>query len=244
MSSISAIMKFAKIQFPTSWENRVPAFKDGILYVPGYYMNHEAWEGKDEWMRALSCFPEICVEYCSGTGAWIADKAAKNPKALWISVEKRLDRVQKIFEKKQKFALANLFIVCGEALTFTRYYLQLGALDRIFVNFPDPWPKDRHAKHRLIETAFVEEIARVVRIGGEATFVTDDARYSAQMIQKMLGSSYWKALFAEPYYKTTWPVDGFSDQTSYGSSYFESLWRQKGREIRYMKFNRLETYGS
>ena len=91
-------------------------------------------------------------------------------------------------------------------------------IETIYVNFPDPWPKDRHAKHRLIQAPFMETVFKAVKPGGTARLVSDAEAYVAQMkeeIGKVLG---WKQFELE-------------DQHSYGTSYFERLWRSKGKNI-------------
>lgn len=225
-------MKSKNIKVPFCWEERAPVFDSGILFVPKYYQDHSKWVDLDRLQDFIHTFSDIRIEYCSGTGMWIAEKARQNPAVLWIAVEKRFDRVRKILDKKEKFSLENLLIVYGEALTFTKNYLSTGILSSVFVNFPDPWPKDRHAKHRLIQESFVKEIARTTKVGGSAVFVTDDETYSEQMMTEMMREKFWTASFPKPYYITEWP--------SYGSSYFEGLWKEQGRNIRYIKFNRSE----
>jgi tRNA (guanine-N7-)-methyltransferase len=95
---------------------------------------------------------------------------------------------------------------------------------------PDPWPKRAHAKHRLIQPAFVSEMARVMQDKGSLVLVTDDPEYSSQMIRETLASVVWKPSFPFPHYILQWP--------EYGGSFFDTLWRAKGRSIRYHAFTR------
>ena len=215
--------------FPFTWMERKPLFQDGVLYVPKYYGQHEGLDIK-EFSLTLDSFSTIHIEYCSGNGSWVAEKARNSPATLWIAVEKRFDRVQRIWSKKQNFSLKNLLVVCGEAVVFTKFYLRKEMLDQVFVNFPDPWPKERHAKHRLIQGKFIEELCRVLKPAGEVTLVTDDRLYSEQMLDEMQKSMMWNSVFIDPFYVTTLP--------GYGSSFFNDLWREQGRDIRYMKFKR------
>jgi tRNA (guanine-N7-)-methyltransferase len=219
-------MKPKNLKFPFDWESRAPLFADGVLYVPKYYALHEDWPKEELW-KELSVYPKVAIEYCSGNGTWIAERAKQDLSTLWIAVEKRFDRTRKIWSKKHNFFLKNLLIVCGEALTFTKHYLPDQCIDSIYVNFPDPWPKSRHAKNRLIQKPFIEEISRISKDLAEATFVTDDAPYSLQMIEEMQKGK-WNSSLPDPFYQTYW--------SEYGESYFDSLWREKKREIRYLQF--------
>ncbi|NGX26907.1 MAG: tRNA (guanine-N(7)-)-methyltransferase [Chlamydiae bacterium] len=220
-------MRPKNLKFPFTWEEREPLFYKGILIVPQYYDRHEEWEAPK---NLFSSDRPICIEYCSGNGHWVIEKAKKNPLQYWIAVEMQFDRVRKIWSKMHNQAIENLLVVCGEAETFTKYYLSGKSIDEIYVNFPDPWPKDRHAKHRLIQKSFVDELARVIKEEGMVTYVTDDAPYSTQMIEVMLAHPKWKNHFPKPYYVQDWE--------DYGSSWFKELWHEKGRDFFYIQFRR------
>lgn len=220
-------MKEKKLTIPYSFKERRPHLEDKVLYVPPYYFEHEKFE-----TPSLSSIFEnenpISIEFCSGHGDWIVDLAKKDPNRNWIAVEKQFERARKIFSKREKADLKNLLIVCGEAHTFIKYYLKENVVENIFVNFPDPWPKGRHAKHRLIHTDFLDEISRIVKKGGSATFVTDDPTYAENMISLTSSHDKWSSFYKEPYFITEMP--------DYGYSYFRDLWMSKGKTIHYMNF--------
>jgi tRNA (guanine-N7-)-methyltransferase len=224
-------MKPKDLKCPVTWSSRRPLLHEGVLFVPPYYDRHDEWQ-KLPWSDA-SLFGNdhpVSVEYCSGNGDWVIGKALADPSRNWVAVEKRFDRVRKIWSKMRNQSVGNLLIVCGEAQAFTRHYLLPASVQEIFINFPDPWPKRGHAKHRLIQSAFVGEMARVIAPEGSACFVTDDPDYSGQMVHEMTSSSLWKAQFPSPHYVEEWP--------DYGYSFFDTLWRGKGCKIRYHIFNR------
>ncbi len=211
-------MKPSNLKFPFRWESREPLLLDGVLYVPKCYDRHDLWS-KEELKEFLSSFKTIAIEYCSGNGLWVAEKAKESPSKLWIAVEKRFDRVQRIWAKKHNFSLQNLLVVCGDASTFTKHYLNSELVDEIFINFPDPWPKARHAKHRIVQDSFVQEMQRISKIGAEAVLVTDDKPYSLEMSFEMLKGGNWAPSFPHPFYRTEWP--------EYGASFFETLWKEQ-----------------
>lgn len=227
-------MRPYNLKFPFRWESREPLLLDSVLYVPKCYDRHDLWP-KEELKEFLSTFKSIAVEYCSGNGLWVAEKAQECPSKLWIAVEKRFDRVQRIWAKKHNLSLQNLLVVCGEAEAFTKYYLEPDLVDQIFINFPDPWPKARHAKKRIVQDSFVREMARISKVGAETILVTDDELYSSQMSFEMMKGGLWASLLPDPFYATDWP--------EYGTSFFESLWKDQGKEIRYMKFKKIQENG-
>lgn len=222
-------MKSGGLKFPFNWEERRPSIVDQVLFIPQYYHQHEEWTFPGWESSALFGNHEpLRIEYCAGNGEWILHKAVENPHINWIAVEKKIERVGKIWAKSQRLQLPNLRLVCGEALTFTRYYLSDNSIDEIYINFPDPWPKERHAKHRLIQPPFVEQLSRVVKRGGRSILVTDHEGYCQQICEEMQKDKSWRSLFPPPFFTTEW--------TNYGSSYFDSLWRHKGYTIHYMQF--------
>ncbi len=227
-------MKPKDLKCPFKWETRRPLVHDRVLFVPTYFDRHHEWTfpGFSDPGIFGNEHP-VLVEYCSGNGDWVVAKAMEFPGLNWIAVEKRFDRVRKIWSKMKNQGVNNLLIVCGEALTFSRFYLPSSSIDEVFVNFPDPWPKRGHAKHRLIQTPFAEECARVVQPGGNMTLVTDDDDYSQQMIALLTAHQYWASRFPDPYHVTSWP--------GYGDSFFDALWRAKGCVIRYHQFERKAT---
>ncbi|MCB1149714.1 MAG: tRNA (guanosine(46)-N7)-methyltransferase TrmB, partial [Chlamydiia bacterium] len=170
----------------------------------------------------------VKIEYCSGNGYWVAERAKAEPDCNWIALEKKFTRVRKIWSKGKNYALENFLVVNGEALETSKRYFPSASVSEVYVNFPDPWPKKRHAKNRLIQPQFIDEIERLLIPGGTLTLVTDDEPYSEQMIEVMCNDTRFSSHFPAPYYTHDWP--------GYGSSYFEGLWREQGRLIRYHKF--------
>jgi tRNA (guanine-N7-)-methyltransferase len=168
------------------------------------------------------------IEYCSGNGAWIAAKAVENPHINWIAVEKKFPRVRKIWSKIKNLNLKNLVVVCGEAHNATRRYFPHESFTAAYINFPDPWPKKRHDKNRLIQPAFVDEIYRVLQADSVFTLVTDDPVYSTLMLEEMNQHAGFKCCHPHPFYLT--------EMEGYGTSYFDQLWREKGKSIRYHQF--------
>jgi len=219
-------MKPKGLKFPYQWEERRPELIDKVLFVPDYYDRHREWSFPG-WKAIFGNDHPVLIEYCAGNGTWIAEKARSSPYNNWVAVEWRFERVRKIWSKMKNYNLSNLMIVCGEAQTFTREYLPSQSVFQAYVNFPDPWPKDKHAKNRLFQEPFVSELVRVVH--GNITVVTDDSTYADQITAEMLKS--WRSSFPNPYYITDWP--------DYGTSYFDTLWRDKGKMIRYFQFEQL-----
>ena len=215
------------LRIPFSWEERRPALLERFFYLPKQY------EHKDLWLPFSG--PEIFgnerpiyLELCSGNGQWIGEQALKHPEINWVAVEIRFDRARKIWLKTFRENIPNLYVACAEGATFLRHYVKPETFTQAFVNFPDPWPKRSHGKHRLIWAPFLKLLARATKERGFATLATDDAPYRDQMIAEFRKTGQWRPEFLEPFYQTQWG--------SYGDSFFANLWSEKGREIFYMKY--------
>ncbi len=225
-------MKPSDLNPPFPWNNQHIVVDDRIVYVPLRIKtdeiltlpdwNHPTLFGNDQ---------PLMIEYCSGNGAWIADKALANPLVNWIAVEKKFTRVRKIWSKIKNLKLSNLIVVCGEAHLATKLFFPSDCFCNAFMNFPDPWPKKRHAKHRLIRPEFVMELWRILKTSSAFTVVTDDPDYSIKMIDELGQFTGFESCFTDPYFVT--------DMPDYGTSYFDQLWRQKGKTIRFHQYRKV-----
>lgn len=224
-------MKPSELKAPFAWDHRKVIIHDRIFYVPIRCENDKAFTfpGWEDPLLFGNSNP-IHVEYCSGNGAWIAAKAQENPHINWIAVEKKFVRVRKIWAKIKNLNLPNLIVLCGEACNATRLYFPTQSFVGAYINFPDPWPKTRHAKHRLIRPEFVQQIWRVLQPNTVFTLVTDDPDYSTRMISEMEGHSGFASLHPAPFFTT--------EMLNYGTSWFETLWREKGRTIHFHQYGK------
>lgn len=219
--------KPADLIIPFSFKDRRAEIIDRMLVLPNFYENHEKF-GKISFENIFFNQNPIQIEFCSGNGQWIIDKAKTNPNINWIGVEKCFERARKIWVKMHNMNLSNLFVVYGEAQTFAKYYLKESSIANMFINFPDPWPKTKHAKNRLITLDFLEILCQISKKGSILTIVTDDDDAAFRIINSSLQHPRWSCLFAAPYYQSN--LDG------YGDSYFHALWQKLGKEIKFMSF--------
>ncbi len=211
------------LKIPFCWEERRPCLLDHLLYVPNPYDKHEAWHPVS-WDTLFGNDNPVYLEYCSGNGQWICEKAKEHPENNWVALDLRFDRCRKTWKRLHREKLANLYILCGDARILTRYYIPKKSISKIFINFPDPWPKRRHAKHRLTQEPFLQDMAEVLLDRGVVTFVTDDFAYKEEMQEALSKSPNWEALV-----NSLNPPD-------YGPSFFSDLWKKRGRDIYLMQY--------
>lgn len=225
-------MKPNELKSPFKWQDRKILIHDRVWYVPDQYEDFASFSFPG-WSHP-SLFDQerpVRLEFCSGNGAWIAAKAQAHPDYNWVAVERKFERVKRIWSKIKNYNLTNLLTVCSEGHRLTRHYVPDASVQAVYINFPDPWPKKRHWKNRIVQIPFIHEVRRILQPGGVLTLVTDDAPYSRWMIDTLHKAAGFQSEYPDPYFVSEYP--------NYGTSFFEDLWRQKGKTIHYHAFRKL-----
>jgi len=128
------------------------------------------------------------VELGCGDASFLAEYARRHPERNFIGVERLLGRIRKLDRKGQRAGLTNLRGVQIESSYFLHYLLPPHSASALHIYFPDPWPKKRHHKRRLIQPPFLLEIHRVLKPAGRLQIVTDHEEYFQQIQQVVRGS--------------------------------------------------------
>lgn len=121
------------------------------------------------------------VELGCGDASFIAEYAAQHRERNLIGVERLLGRIRKLDRKGRRAGLTNLRGVRIECAYFLEYLLPLHSATALHVYFPDPWPKKKHQKNRLVNERFTELCRAALVPGGLVYLRTDDADYFEQM---------------------------------------------------------------
>lgn len=128
---------------------------------------------------------EVWLEIGFGGGEHLAGQAARARDVLLIGAEPFVNGVASALRHVEENALENVRLHHGDAREVVDA-LPDASLDRVFILFPDPWQKARHHKRRLIQPAFIENLARVVKPGGRFRFATDWSNYADWTLERML----------------------------------------------------------
>jgi tRNA (guanine-N7-)-methyltransferase len=134
------------------------------------------------------------VELGCGDASFLVEYARRNPDQNFIGVERLLGRIQKLDRKGRRAGLANLRGVRIESAYFLKYLLPLHAAVVLHIYFPDPWPKKKHRRHRLINEGFPGLAHAALAPGGMVYLRTDDADYFAQMNEIFSASREFKQI--------------------------------------------------
>lgn len=136
----------------------------------------------------------LWLEIGFGGGEHLAGQAAANPDVHLIGAEPFVEGVAKLLAQIEDNALANIRIHPGDVREIMQR-LPDGCLERVFILFPDPWPKTRHRKRRLVQADFLNDLARLLKPGGRVRFATDIADYANNALAAFLadGRYAWGA---------------------------------------------------
>jgi tRNA (guanine-N7-)-methyltransferase len=136
---------------------------------------------------------EVWLEIGFGGGEHMAAQAARRPDVLILGAEPFLNGVASALRHIEARSLANVRLSAGDARDLMTA-LPDASLERLFLLFPDPWPKARHVKRRLIQPAFVAEAARLMGPGARLRFATDWADYADQALALIGRSPHFRWL--------------------------------------------------
>ncbi len=129
--------------------------------------------------------PPLILEIGFGGGEHLVAQAAAHPDAHFIGVEPFLNGVASCLRHIEESGVQNLRLHQGDARDVIAR-LPDACLDLCYILFPDPWPKTRHWKRRLIQHGFLDELARVLKPGAEVRFATDWANYAEWTLELLL----------------------------------------------------------
>ena len=138
------------------------------------------------------------VELGCGDASFIAEYARRNPGTNFIGVERLLGRIQKLHRKGSRLGLANLRGVRIESSYFLQWLLPPHSARALHIYFPDPWPKKKHRKHRLINESFPALARTTLQPGGTVYLRTDDADYFQQMNEVFEAAQEFKRIETPP----------------------------------------------
>jgi tRNA (guanine-N7-)-methyltransferase len=139
-----------------------------------------------EPLAPAKLFPQtqpLEVELGCGDASFLVEYARRNLAKNFLGVERLLGRIQKLHRKGDRLALTNLRGVRIESAYFLQYLLPPHAAAALHIYFPDPWPKKKHRKHRLINEGFPALARQALAPGGAVFLRTDDADYFQQMTE-------------------------------------------------------------
>ncbi|MCB1161063.1 MAG: tRNA (guanosine(46)-N7)-methyltransferase TrmB [Candidatus Krumholzibacteriia bacterium] len=185
--------------------------------------------GPWDWADLFGRSAAVELELGFGKGRFLLESARAQPATDFVGVElsRKWFRDAKRRMQKHEDCPENLRIVCAEAMDLLARKVPDASLAALHVYHPDPWPKRRHHKRRLLGPRFLAEATRAIAPGGELRVTTDHAGYAARIA----------ALLAAPpgFAAMDWPADALPN------THFEAKYRLEGRPIHRFRLRREES---
>lgn len=157
------------------------------------------------------------VDLGCGDGSFLLEMAQQHPDRNFLGIERLLGRVRKVCKRAERLGLTNVKVLRLEAKYSVEWLLPQNSISRLHLLFPDPWPKAKHHKRRLVQQPFLNALDQLLIPGGEFLFKTDHEEYYEWALEEV--STYSGLQLQE------WADDSFF----YAETDFERQWTEEGR---------------
>jgi tRNA (guanine-N7-)-methyltransferase len=139
-------------------------------------------EGSLDWPEVFGNHHPIICEIGSGKGRFLINSAAANPELNYLGIERAVKYYRLIRQRAERQGLNNIRLLNSDAAHFVRTYVPPLSVEAYYILFPDPWPKKRHRKRRLINAEFIAHLLPTLVSGGLIYYKTDFEDYFEQML--------------------------------------------------------------
>ena len=167
----------------------IPGADDAILNSEYCIKNPE--EQKGHWQNCFDKVQPLHIEIGMGKGRFIMDMAALHPDINYIGIERYSSVLLRALQKMELNPLPNIKFICMDAADIAEVFAK-DEVDRIYLNFSDPWPKDRHAKRRLTSHEFLARYEKILKKDGTLEFKTDNKDLFDFSLEEMKNAEGWE----------------------------------------------------
>lgn len=182
-----------------------------------------------DWPALFGRPGPLVVEIGFGSGLFLVDLARRQPAANVLGLEISVPALRRAARKIERGGLNNVRLVQADAPSALQALFEPESVEAVYINFPDPWPKDDHRDRRLIDGDFLHLLATRLRPGGALDVATDHDDYAAQIADALSGSPWFESRLDAPFV--------FEDAGRVETKY-ERVARAEGRRPRYFKWRR------
>lgn len=159
-------------------------------YLLDDFNNEDSAFIENELKKRLSDYDIIELEIGCGNGKFITELAMNNKDKYFLGIEYSYKAAKKAVSKAYKRDIKNLTVIFGEANNVLAKYINGKYLfDKIYLNFPDPWPKKKHAHRRIFNENFLEKMHPILKDDGIFYSVTDDDNYALEIMNPIYKKS-------------------------------------------------------
>lgn len=155
------------------------------------YVVQNPMEYKNRWNECYDKVAPLHIEIGMGKGQFLHTLAKQNPNINYVGIERYSSVLLRAIQKMEEDEVSNLKFICIDAKEITDVFGE-GEVDKIYLNFSDPWPKDRHAKRRLPSREFLARYDVILKKDGFLEFKTDNRGLFDFAVEE-LPEAGWKA---------------------------------------------------
>lgn len=146
---------------------------------------------KGRWHEFFGNDNPIRIEVGMGKGKFIMELAQMNPDINYVGIERYSSVLLRGLQKRAELELSNIYFMRIDALELTEVFAD-NEVERIYLNFSDPWPKDRHAKRRLTSHEFLARYEKILKKDGTLEFKTDNKDLFDFSLEEMKNAEGWE----------------------------------------------------
>jgi tRNA (guanine-N7-)-methyltransferase len=199
---------------------RLARLPEAHEFTPDHYFRRLE---KSELLRAGR---PLEIDLGCGDGRFLWEMAAHYPERDFLGVERLLGRVRKVCKKIGKLGLTNARVLRLESRYTVEWLLPRESVSRLHLLCPDPWPKLKHHRRRLIQVEFLQAVWDLLEPGGELLFKTDHPEYYKWAEEKVGEFGKFERL--------DWPEDAFF----YPKTDFQLLWESQGKSLQGLRLGK------
>ena len=176
------------------------------------------------------------IDLGCGDGSFLIEMAQHYPERNFLGVERLLGRVRGVCKRIQELGMTNVMVLRLESQYTLEYLLEPHSVSRLHLLCPDPWPKARHHKRRLVQQDFLHILKKALSPGGEFIFKTDHPEYFEWVLEEMelFNDSNPNQLFTG----LLWPEESKEGGFFYPKTDFERLWEAEGKKVWQLRYGK------
>lgn len=191
-------------------------------------------EERPDWAGLFQNGNPLKLEIGFGNGNFLIDMAIREPHSNFIGMDFYHKGIRKIITRMDRLHLKNIRVAYGNAAEKIPILFGEGELSEVFINFPDPWPKKRHHKRRLIKPRFAETLAGKMAPGGTLRIATDFESYALEILEVLEGDERFSNRNASPGFR--------HERDDVPMTKYEKAFLSAGKKIYYFEFSKEPDY--
>lgn len=183
-----------------------------------------------EMREVLNNENDVALEIGFGDGDFLIQMARERPDLNYLGIEIKYGRFKKAVSLALSHGVSNVKLLHMDATVALDEVFNPETFVKVYINFPDPWPKDRHQKHRIINSSFLDRLSRIMKPEGSLEIASDHRDYMEHVLNVF--SEHGK-------FKNSRGIRGYSNAlTDRPSTKYEIEYRMEGREIFYLSYTK------